>query len=235
MSLTSSLFERRRGAVVLLVGVLLGVWVFLYRFNALGGAFGGFDNDHFVNFAYAKQVQAGEQPLRDFQDSFQGARPSLTYELSAGAQRLFGNNLRSEAWLTVAGVALGAAVTFVAGAQIAPWPLALLMAWLSALISPKLYSYPKVLVLAVATLLIVRYARSPSWRYVGIMAVWTAVAFLFRHDYAVYCALGFAIVLVVAQRRALHEAFMRTVAYGALTAALLAPSLWWVHEYRRYR
>ena len=136
--------------------ILLFGWVFLYRFNTLGGAFGGFDNDHFLHFVYAKQVQAGEQPLRDFLDAgLQGARPSLTYELSAAAQTYLGNNLRSEAWLTVGGVALGAAVAFIAGSMIAPWPWALATALLSALISPKLYGYPKVLVTAVASLLIV--------------------------------------------------------------------------------
>src|SRR5687767_15845045 len=103
----SRFFPRR--VVVFVVAILLFGWVFLYRFNTLGGAFGGFDNDHFLHFVYAKQVQAGEQPLRDFLDAgLQGARPSLTYELSAAAQAYVGNNLRSEAWLTVGGVALGA-------------------------------------------------------------------------------------------------------------------------------
>ena len=93
----------RRGVVIAVVAVLLFAWVFLYRFNTLGGALGGFDNDHFLYMTIAKQVQAGEQPLRDFMDGVHGARPSLTYEFSAAAQRLFGNNLRSEAWLTVGG------------------------------------------------------------------------------------------------------------------------------------
>jgi hypothetical protein len=78
------LFPRR--VVVFVVAILLFGWVFLYRFNTLGGAFGGFDNDHFLYFALAKQVQAGDQPLRDFQDAMHGAWPSLTYEFSAAAQ-----------------------------------------------------------------------------------------------------------------------------------------------------
>ena len=169
--------------VISLVAILLFGWVFLYRFNTLGGAFGGFDNDHFLHFVYAKQVQAGEQPLRDFLDAgLQGAWPSLTYELSAAAQTYLGNNLRSEAWLTVGGVALGAAIAFIAGSMIAPWPWALATALLSALISPKLYSYPKVLVTAVASLLIVSAARLPVWPRVALKSAWTAVAFLFRHD-----------------------------------------------------
>ncbi|MGH9202187.1 MAG: hypothetical protein ACRD2A_13240, partial [Vicinamibacterales bacterium] len=69
-----------RRAVTLVLASLVFVLVALYRFNTLGGALGGFDNDHFLHFVYAKQVQAGEQPLRDFLDAgLQGARPSLTY------------------------------------------------------------------------------------------------------------------------------------------------------------
>ncbi|HLG54995.1 MAG TPA: hypothetical protein VI485_06665 [Vicinamibacterales bacterium] len=230
---TSVRLRRARPWIVLIVATLLFVLVALYRFDALGGAFGGFDNDHFLHFAYAKQVQAGEQPLRDFQDAgLQGARPSLTYELSAAAQRYFGNNLRSEAWLTVGGVALGAAVTVVAASQIAPWPLALLMALLSALISPKLYGYPKVLVLSVASLVIVRYAARPSWTYLVVMSAWTAIAFLFRHDYAVYCGVGFGAVIAASHWTSWREGARRAVVYGVVTVALLAPSMLWVYEYR---
>ena len=180
----------------------------------------------------AKQVQAGEQPLRDFVDGVHGARPSLTYEFSAGAQRLFGNNLRSEAWLTVGGVALGATVTFLAGSLIAPWPWALSTALLSALLSPKLYGYPKVLVTAVATLLILSYARRPTWALVAAMSVWTAAAFLFRHDYSVYCAVGFGAVIVLAGDIPWRSRLARGIVYGVVAALLLAPSLWWIQRYR---
>src|SRR5688572_32019310 len=91
----------RRALVRTIVAVLLLALTCLYRFNTLGGRFAGFDNDHFVPFAYAKQVEAGEQPLRDFDGlGLQGAWPSLTYEMSALVQRWFGDNLRSEALLT---------------------------------------------------------------------------------------------------------------------------------------
>ncbi len=222
----------RRDVVVTVVAVLLFAWVFLYRFNTLGGALGGFDNDHFLYMTLAKQVEAGEQPLRDFLDGVHGARPSLTYELSAGAQRLFGDNLRSEAWLTVTGVALGATVTFLAGSLIAPWAWALSTALVSALLSPKLYGYPKVLVTAVAALLIITYARRPTWWLVATMSVWTAAAFLFRHDYSVYCAVGFFVVIVLAGDTPWRSRITRGVVYGILTALLLAPSLWWIQRYR---
>lgn len=222
-----------RRLLILVVAILLFGWVFLYRFNTLGGAFGGFDNDHFLHFVYAKQVQAGEQPLRDFLDAgLQGARPSLTYELSAAAQKYFGNNLRSEAWLTVGFVALGAAIAFVAGSTIAPWPWALATALLSALISPKLYAYPKVLVTAVASLLIVGVSGLPTWPRVALMSVCTAIAFLFRHDLAIYCVVGFVTVTICAAGAHWRDRLTRVAVYLSVTALLLAPSLWWIQRYR---
>lgn len=40
-----------RGRLVAGLAVLLFVWVWLFRFAPLGGAFGGFDNDHFLQFS----------------------------------------------------------------------------------------------------------------------------------------------------------------------------------------
>ena len=213
------------------VAVLVFWLVACYRFNTLGGALGGFDNDHFLQLALAKQVESGEQPLRDFLDGAQGARPALTYELSALAQRALGDNLRSEAVLTVLGVAAAALVTFVAGTYVAPWPVALVTAVLSSLLSPKLYGYPKVLVLAVACLLIVQYARAPGWWRVASMSAWTAVGFLFRHDYAVYCGAGCVIALALAGPALWWKRLGRVASYGALTLVLLGPSLYWVEQH----
>jgi hypothetical protein len=223
--------RRRRRITIALVALLLGVWVFLYRFNTLGGAFGGFDNDHFLYFAIAKQVEAGEQPLRDFQDGVHGAWPSLTYELSAAAQKYFGDNLRSEAWLTVFGMSLGITVAFVAASIVAAWPWALATTLLAALMSPKLYGYPKVLVTAVAVLIIVSCRGLPTWRRVAIMSAWSAIAFLFRHDYVVYCVVGFVTLIVLSSRASWQERATRLAVYGALILVLLAPSLWWIQRY----
>jgi hypothetical protein len=220
------LTTRRR--TLWIVATILALCVFLYRFNALGGSFGGFDNDHFIQFALAKQVEAGAQPLRDFSDAVHGARPSLTYELSAAAQRWLGDNFLSEALLTVSGVTLAAVITFLTGARLGPWPLALLMAVLCALLSPKLYGYPKVIVLAVTSLLIVRYAEQPVWRRAAALGVWTSVAFLFRHDYAVYVGAGSVAVLAAAHRLDPRTALRHVAGYGLLVLGLLVPSLLWV-------
>jgi hypothetical protein len=98
------------------------------------------------------------------------------------------------------------------------------------MLSPKLYGYPKVLVLAVACLLIVRYARAPAWWRVAVMSVWTAVAFLFRHDYVVYCGAGSVAVLLCAGPPSWGKRLGRTAVYGLLTVAILTPSLYWVER-----
>lgn len=230
---TSSRAEsRRRSRWPHAITAALFLFAALYRFNALGGALGGFDNDHFLHFAYAKQVQAGAQPLRDFLDGgLQGARPSLTYELSAWTQTLFGDSLRSEALLTVGAVAFAAAVTFAAARRIAPWPWALATSVLAVLVAPKLYGYPKVVTLAVLAWLVIRYAAAPTWLRLLALAAWTAGAFLFRHDYAVYCAVAVVVTSVATHGRVWRRAVGHVAAYAAVTLVLIAPSLWWVHAH----
>jgi hypothetical protein len=215
------------------VALLLFSGVFLYRFNTLGGAYGGFDNDQFLHFVHAKQVQAGEQPLRDFLDAgLQGARPSLTYELSAAAQTYLGDNLRSEALLTVTGMALATVVTFLAATAFAPWPWALIAVIPTVWFAPKLYGYPKLLVTAVAAWLIVGARGLPTWRRTAAMSLCTAIAFLFRNDYAVYCAIGFGVLMLMSGTATWRDRIVRGLGYAALTAILLAPSLIWIQSYR---
>ena len=86
----SSLRSRVAGFAWFRLALALGVFAFsfLYRFNAMGGALGGFDTDHFQFHLGAKAVSHGERTLRDFADAgLQGAWPALTYELPALAQR----------------------------------------------------------------------------------------------------------------------------------------------------
>ena len=209
------------------VAAAIAVFVFaaLYRFNTLGGALGGFDDDHFVHLAYALQVADGEQPLRDFEGvGLQGARPPLTYELSAWAQRLLGRGFRAEALLTVSATALAAAITWLAAVRLAPPLIAAAATLLSIFVAPKLYNYPKVLLFAAAAWLIVRYAARPTRAAVVLFSLLTAAAFLFRHDYAVYVGAGLATVLLTAGAT-MAGAFKQLALYGVLTLAFLTPSL----------
>ncbi len=213
--------------------VLLAIVVFtaLYRFNALGGSLGGFDNDHFVHFAYARQMLSGEQPLRDFLSvGLKGVPPSLTFEASAAAQRWLGANLRSEALLSVGALTIAAALTYVAAARIASIWLAVIVTLLTVFESPKLYNYPKVLVFAAAALLIHRYTRRPTVAHACALAALTSIAFLFRHDYAVYVGAG-AVAVLALTSVSWKTRLTSLVVYSGLTLLLLAPSLWYVERH----
>jgi len=217
------------------LGRIIGVCVVLcftavYRFNTLGGRFGGFDNDHFVPFAYAKQVQAGAQPLRDFSGlGLQGAWPSLAYEASALAQRTLGNNLRSEAIVTIAGVSIAAALTFLAASLLSTPFWALIATSISVFVAPTLYNYPKVLMLSAVALVIAVYARRPTVGGICGAAALSAVAFLFRHDYAAYVGVGIVLACVV--HGEWRRGFQHATLYVALTFLLLAPSLVYVERH----
>lgn len=229
--MTSGAVSARRTNIALAVlAVLLFAVTFVYRFNTLGGRFGGFENDHFVSFAYAKQVEAGAQPLRDFAGlGLQGAWPSLTYEASAAAQRLMGDNLRSEALLTVTGVALAAALTFLAATTLSTAGWALVATLLSVFIAPTLYNYTKVLPFAAAALAIASYVSRPTLWTVAAAGIVSAVAFLLRHDLAAYIGAGVIAATLMTGPWSIRR--RHTVAYLAFTLVLLLPSLIYVQYY----
>jgi hypothetical protein len=216
--------------VRLAIACLVFVFTCAFRFNTLGGSLGGFDNDHFLHFAYAKQVQAGERPLRDFDDlALQGAWPSLTYVASAAGQTWLGDNLRSEAVVTVLGVSLAAALTFMAASLLSTPAWALPATLMSVFVAPTLYNYPKVLVLAASALVVVFYLRRPGWGAIGVGAVMTSLAFLFRHDHAAYATAGVLLSIVLGAGR--RQMVRQAAGYAALTLLLLSPSLVYVQRH----
>lgn len=227
--------RRTRRIWIGVLSVALFVFVWTLRFNTLGGALGGFDDDHFVPFGYAKQVQAGDQPLRDFAGiGLQGVWPSLTFELSAMAQTWLGNQLRSEALLTVTGIATAAVLTFLAAVHIAPIWIAMSAAMLGAFLGTRLYNYPKVLVLGAAVLVIARYAQRASLAGVAALAVVTVVGFLFRHDFAIYVGIG-SIAVMIAAAGSIRTALAQVGRYTVIVVVLLTPSLIVVQRYAGLR
>lgn len=211
-----------------LIGIALVVAVvFLYRFNTLGGSLGGFDDDHFINLVRANQLLDGDWPLRDYPDaSLQGAWPPLTYLASAGAQTLFGRSLLAEAVLTTGAIAIAAGLTMAAGANLAgtAW-LGAAAALISVIPSVKLYGYARPLLFSLILLLVFRYVDRPSIRRLAIVSLGLAIAFLTRHDYAVY--LGAAVVAALAAtHRAMPELALKRVAVCVgIGAVLLLPTL----------
>ena len=71
----------------------------------------------------------------------------------------------------------------------------------SVFVAPTLYNYPKVLILSAAALTIARYCRRPHAFGVVAGSVLTAVAFLFRHDLAVYAGVGLLLAYVIGSPR----------------------------------
>jgi len=230
-----SLFQgpalRVMGAVA--VAVAIGIVCFAFRFNTLGGALGGFDNDHFIYLTRTDMLLSGEQPLRDFVDAeLRGAWPALTYLVSAWAQQLGGRTLLPEAYLSVGALAVANAVVFLLALDFSKrWTMALLAAATTAVMVPKLYNYPKVLMLALGAWALHAALASPSVLRLGAAALATAAAALFRHDMGLY--LGAATVTALVMRDlARWRASVRTVGiYVGLTVVLLLPSILWLQVF----
>ena len=215
----------------LLLPCVVFVIAFLYRFNALGGALGGFDGDHFIYYLGARAVAHGERPLRDFADAgVMGAWPALSYELPAIAQRVLGETFFAEAVFTVSLLALALAVTAATAGGIGGWASAFVVTMATLFASTKLYGYSKVLVFAVAAALFVRYVRQPTRGRAVQLGVWSAIAFLFRHDYLVYLACPVAIV-ILSGARGWREALDRLAVYSATVVLLLAGPIYSIHHY----
>ena len=229
----STWWRPRRVAVAIAVALLVALIAFVYRFNTLGGARGGFDNDHFVHLLRADMLLSGEQPLRDFADAeLRGAWPSLGYELSAWAQRLWGRNLLAEAYLTVGALALAAAIAFLVAVDLSRrWSVALLAVACIIAAGPKLYNYEKVVVLVVAIALVRLWCLKPTITRVALLAVWTVAAGLIRHDYGVY--VGVASIVAIVVRHMGRRPVVRDVgAYVGIAVVLLLPSLIWIQTYQ---
>jgi 4-amino-4-deoxy-L-arabinose transferase-like glycosyltransferase len=152
-------------------------------------------NDDFMHLTLADQVLAGDWPLRDFFDPY----GPLMYGFSAIGRLLFGHRLLSEA--VIVAVALGVSVFLVfrlvrvlTGSTVA----AALSAVLLILASVRGYSYPKVLIFAVAAALWWAYVREPSRLKSLALGAWVAAAFYWRADHGVYVAVGVALAVVTA-------------------------------------
>lgn len=222
-----------RIALAVCAALGVGAAAFAYRFNTLGGTLGGFDNDQFAHLMRADMLLRGGQPLRDFADAeLRGAWPALSYAVPAWAQQIGGRTLLTEAYLTVGAIALAHAMVFLLALDLSKrWSIAFLAAAVAVATTPKLYNYPKVLMLALGALALRAVASNPSTPRLGLAAVVTAAATLFRHDYGVYVAAG-VVAALVARAAPAWRAVARTVGvYAALGAICLLPSALWVQVY----
>ena len=152
----------------------------------------GFPDDHYVHLAGAQQMLYGELPSRDFVDL--GA--PLTYAISAAAQALFGQGQLTEALLMAAAFGLGAVLTLRAGVALTGSViLAGAAALIEVLVYPRSYSYPKIVLYALAAVALPWYSSRPSRARLIALAGLVAFAALVRHDHGLY--IGIAAVVAV--------------------------------------
>ena len=213
--------------------VAIAAFAFLLRFDAMGGALAGFDDEEFRKLARVDLVLAGERPLRDFTDGeLRGVWPSLADEYPALAQRLWGRNLLTHAALTIGTLAFCAALVFLLARHLArSWLVALLAALAVVASYPHLYNYPKLLTLTVGIAVIRWLLIRPSAPRLAAAAAWTVMAALFRHDLGVYMALGTIAGIVAYEWRPWQAPVRRVATYAAFGLLFSAPSLVWVAYY----
>ena len=204
--------------------LLIGAATFAFRLLALDRI----ENDHFVYIARGVNVLHGDWPVRDFEDP---GSPLMTLA-SAGASALFGGPLVGEVVFSSAMLGAAAAVT-VAAASAATGSLALGV-WAAAIevaVMPRLYAYPKVLIYSIAAWLFVLYGRAPTTARLVWLGVLTGVAFLLRHDHAVYLSIGVTVLLVAVHRPSLAR-MGAAARYIAVSLLVIAPFLAYVQAMR---
>lgn len=186
-------------------------------------SFRGLPNDHYMHMAWAQQLLGGALPGLDFVEP---GMP-MAIGLSALAQ-LWWPGPFGEGMLCIAALGLASAATCYVIAAVVGSPLAgLAGAVVQTALFPRLYGYPKLLVPAVALLLMVHYVRARSIGAVFFLSAWTVAAFLLRHDLGVMTALAVACGVVAAPipwqtRRA---DLLRYLVFGL---ALVSPYLFYV-------
>jgi hypothetical protein len=211
----------------------VGVWasaaaIFLFALLWQFLTYNGFPNDHYFHVARARQMLLGEWPVRDFVDP--GA--PLQYVLSAGARGLLGDVAGPELLVVALGVAVGAAATVVGASWLARLPVvAVAVAVLEILASPRSYSYPKMLLYGLAGCVIVAIAAHVTGVRLFAAAGLTAVAFLMRHDHGLFIGLACAAAVVLSAPGP-ADAARRFGVFAAAVAVLLTPWALWVQYYQ---
>lgn len=185
-----------------------------------------FVNDHFDHLALALQLRLGDLPVRDFVDE---GMP-LMYVVSAAAWELWKSPFYSETVVAALGFAIAAGLSFrlaaiVSGSLVA----AGLAVFAQVALNPRTYSYPKLLVQAIALTVAWWAVQRPAVSRLAALAAATALGYYFRHDNAVYVGVASVALLTVAQWRSGFPTVVRSIAiYGSLAALFVLPHLAYV-------
>lgn len=214
------------GAVVgAAVAVLLFVWVWLYRYNDLDGAVAGLSDDHYFYLVRGWQLLYGEWPDRDFVDP--GA--PLTFILAALTQLVGGRGTWSEIVFCVTALSIATSLTFVSARRASGSVLiGLAAAVFQAVLVPRYYNYPKVLIYAVALPLLWSYVDQPTTRKRIAMAVLSVVALLFRHDHGLFVGLASVATILLQAHVGVFARLKHLAAYGLIVLLCAAPYLGWL-------
>ena len=182
---------------------------------------GSAGNDDYQHLTYARQLLAGDLPLRDFWD----ISTTLQEAVSAVSQVLFGYRLLSEAILVGLATAVAVFLVFrlVRTLTESSW-IAVVCASLFIVAVPRAYAYPKWLVYAVAASLWWSYVWWPSTRKAILAGASVAVAFYWRHDHGVLTAMGVALSMAAAHGWT-RDMVRRTTIAGAVALAGVLPYL----------
>ena len=223
--------ERRAGWIPVALGLPLAACAAAWHALLMTSA----TNDNFLHMTLAKQLLAGDWPVRDFFD--QGW--VLQYGLSAAAQAIGGDRLMSEAVIVALAWAISTYIVFALVARLtSSLAAALLASPLLIVAAARGYSYPKGIVYAVAAALWWKYVRQPSTAAIAIFGAWAAIAFYWRPDHGIYVALGLALAVVAAhgvQRLAITRGAVGAAAMLAVLMPFLLYAQWAVGlvEYAR--
>jgi len=178
-------------------------------------------NDDFMHMVIADQIRGGDWPFRDFFDLY----GPLMYGTSMLGSLVFGHRLLSEA--VVVGVALAVSTYLVfklvrslTGSSTA----AVLSALLLMVAGVRGYSYPKVVLYAVAATMWWAYVKEPTRLKALALGAWVAVAFYWRADHGVYIAVGVALAMVSAHGPS-RLAMIRLAQSGGVSLLAVSPLL----------
>jgi hypothetical protein len=188
---------------------------FAYRFLSFE-----LTNDDYQFFTLGRQMAVyGEWPVRDLVEE----GDPLHNVISAALQKTFGYSLFGEVMFDLWMLSAAAALVFVLAADISgSIPLAVLATLLSVLASPRLYDYLKAILPTVAFWLCFRYVDGPSRGKAMAMGLFTALAFLCRHDFGIFIGAASVVTIAAAQITAgsLRPGSFATYAGSALAGVL---------------
>jgi hypothetical protein len=136
----------------------------------------------------------------------------------------------AEAIIVALAFAAAAALSFQTAAALSRSIMAAALAVIAQLaVYPRTYSYPKLLVQAIAIAVAWWAVQHLTIRRIAALSAATALGYYFRHDHAIYLGVATVALLVVAQWQTGIPAIVRSVAiYAGLAAACVVPHLLYV-------